>query len=334
MNIDRPSEKYLRTTIKVASAVSSFKNESVTVTVRDEAKTEVQGASVTLTAEQGGFYLFHLPISDNQYLKNDTTIDPALVQKFEDNGISLSAGAVMTNVTIVTDNGNLSYWQIMDSGKIYWFEEDSSTQQLYVYGSRWDAMTLTNANGQVQPKFKAPYTDNENGTRIGISVQASKTGYDPSGIKSVFIVVFPPGAQFISVTIDLKFGDIINEKESTEIAVLVKDQDGNPVDGASLTIAAAPTDLEIEPNTGTSANGGKMEGIVLTAKEVESDTQYTISVIPTKVGSKGVEGSVVLSVIDTTVPPSTPGFDALTVVAALSIAAITYGIIRLRRKKD
>jgi ABC-type transport system substrate-binding protein len=333
MNIKRPSEQYLRTTIKVASAVSSFKNETVTVTVRDQDKSEVSGAGVELSADQGGFYLFQLPLTDNQYLKNGD-VDPALIQKFENKGISMSAGAKMTNVTIVTDTGNLTYWQIKDGAKEYWFEEDSSNQQMYVYGNRWDGLILTNANGQVTPKYKAPYTNNDNGTRIGITVKASKLNYDDSGIKSVFIIVFPPGAQFISVTIDLPFGDLINEGESTEIAIEVKDQDGNSVDGASLTITSTPTDLEIEPKEGTSSNGGKMEGIVLTAPEVSTDTQYIISVRPTKAGSKGVEGSVVLSVIDITAPPSTPGFDALTVVAALSIAAATYGIIRLRRKKD
>jgi hypothetical protein len=334
MNIKRPSEKYLRTTMKVASAVSSFKNETVTVTVRDQDKTVVSDAKVTLSSEQGGFSLFQLPLSDNQYLKNGT-LDSNLRQKFTTNGVTLSPVAEMSLLTVVTDEGNITYWQIPVSvNEYYWFEENSLDQKLYVYGSKWAGHDLTNLNGQVLVRYKAPYTDNVNGTKIGITVKATKDNYDDSGIKSRFIVVFPPGVEFISVTIDLKFGDLINEKESTEIEILVKDQDANAVDGATCNIASIPTNLEIEPKTGVTSNGGKMEGIVVTGPEVTTETQYNIITSPSKEGKKGVNGTVELTVLDTTVDQQTPGFDILTVIAVIAIAAVTYGIIRTRQKKN
>jgi ABC-type transport system substrate-binding protein len=334
MNIKPPSEKYLRTTMTVASAVSSFKNETVTVTVRDQDKTVVSGAYVTISVEQGGFNLFTMAQSFNQYFENTSSIDSNLKQEFTSNGVDLSGTAAMSEETITTDNGNITIWQITDGTKIYWFEEEASSQLIYVYGSVWDALATTNANGQVLPKFKAPYTNNVNGTKIGITVKASMDGYDDSGIKSVIVVIFPPGVDFISVTLDLKFGDLINEKESTVMDILVKDQDGNFVDGATVSITSVPSDLEIEPASGETTNGGKMENIELTAPDVTTETKYTIIATPSKAGTRGVEGPVELTVLDIPPPPSTPGFDILTVIAVISMAAVVYGIVRTRQRKD
>jgi ABC-type transport system substrate-binding protein len=260
MNIKQPSDKFLRTTTTVASAVSSNKTETITVTVRDQDRNVVKDAMVN-------------------------------IEIFE---------------------GNLSY-----QGTFYGLELEK----------------LSNANGQLIVKYKAPYTNNENGTKVEINVWATREGYDDSGIKSSFMTVFPPGVKFLSVTISLNFGDLIDESESTEIEIKVKDQDLNPVDGANLNLSSTPTDLTIEPSSGSTSNGGVMEDIVVTAPKVTTDTQYVIMASPSKGAMKGVNGTVELTILDIPAPPSTPGFDILTVIAVISMAAIVYGVIATRRKK-
>ncbi|MCK5548227.1 MAG: hypothetical protein KAI64_04385, partial [Thermoplasmata archaeon] len=265
MNIRPPTNKFLRTSVTLASAVSSNKTEDVTVTVRDQDKNIVQGAEVTVTVEMG-------------------------------------------NLTFGGTN----------------------------YGDSWTGQT--NINGQIIVKFEAPYIPptEENGTRVGITVQATKTEYDDSGLKTVFILVFPTGVQFLSVTIELKFGDLIDEGTSTEADVKVKDENLQLVDGVTVKLTATPTDLTISPTNGTTANGGLIEGVVLTAPNVDADTKYIIKAAPSKAGTKGVNGTVDLWVLNSPVipPPPVPGFDILTVIAVISIASISYGIFATRKKRS
>jgi len=264
MNIKPPTDKFLRATITVASAVSSNKTETITVTVRDQDRNVVKDASVNVTVEFG----------------------------------NLRVGG--------TD-----------------------------YGRFYDG--LTNLNGQVIVNFVAPYVANENGTKISITIKATKLRYDDSGIKSTFITVFPPGVKFLSVTIILKYGDLIDEMERTEIDVIVKDENLQPIDGAIVNITSFPKGLHIEPSNGTTSNGGKIEGIILTAPNVDCATRYIIKVAISKPGYKSVNGTIELTVFGPCnhYPPPTPHFPLLTLLLLAIIFVVVAAIlIKLQKPKE
>jgi len=265
MNIKRPTNIFLRTTITVASAVSSNNSEPITVTVRDQDGNRVKDAMVNITVDLG-------------------------------------------NLTL---GGN-------------------------DYGNSWEG--LSNINGQVSPNFRAPYikptnVSMVNGTKVSITVKASKGEYDDSALKSVFISVFPVGVPFLSVTIDLTHGDLVNEGESTEIDIRVRDQDQKEVDSTRVTIFATPTDLTIAPNNGTTSNGGKLEGIVLTAPEVDEDTVYTIQASPSKASHKGINGTTDLTVIDVIDDFEPDDFTFIILIAVISIIAASSVVYFLRRRR-
>jgi ABC-type transport system substrate-binding protein len=263
MNIKQPSDQFLRATVTYASAVSSNKTETITVTVRDQARNVVKDSTVNITVELG-------------------------------------------NITVGGTN-----------------HRDS-----------WEG--VSNVNGQVTVTFEAPYVPpgEINGTRIGINVWATKTDYDDSGIKTVWILAFPEDVDFLSVTIDMKFGDIIDYEDSTEVDIIVKNKNLQTVNGVTVTIAATPTDLTVEPSSGTTANGGKLESIVLTAPKVDVDTIYQIKAVPSMAGTQGVEGIAELTVLAPDIKPQQPALDILLIVAVFSVAAISFGIFTTRRKRN
>ncbi|MCK5607353.1 hypothetical protein KAR91_36050, partial [Candidatus Pacearchaeota archaeon] len=263
MNVRSPSDKFLRTTVTVASAVSSNKTETITVTVRDQDRNVVEDAIVSISVDMG----------------------------------NLSVGG--TN-----------------------------------YGLECEI--LTNINGQAIVFFKGPFVTDKNGTRVSITVNAFKPRHDESGPKTIFILVFPSEVHFLSVVIGMKFGDLINGEESTEIDIMVKDQNHEPVDGAFVELITYPKGLILEPTNGTTENGGRLEGVVLTAPRVDSDTVYIIEVCPSKAGYKSVNGTVELIVTkdgNHYPPPPPPPFPLVEVLLlalflAAVVATVMYIIVR------
>jgi len=163
------------------------------------------------------------------------------------------------------------------------------------HGDSWEGHT--NINGQVIVSFLAPYVYNPNGLKVTITLRAFKENYDESGIRSVFITVFPPEVKFLSVTMEFEYGDLINEGEKARVDVTVRDENYLPVDGAHINITTA-LDLEVVPRNGTTSNGGKLENIVITAPDVEYDRVFWIEATPSKLGYKGVSAIVELTVLD------------------------------------
>jgi len=208
-------------------------------------------------------------------------------------------------VTVRDQNRTL----VKDAKVEMWTDMGNFTSGGTDYGQHWEGYTAT--NGQASVDFKAPYVapTNEtirNGTRVSIAFKATKQDYEDSALQSVFIKIFPNVISIISVTPYLPYGNLLYSEENTKLDLIVKEGDLQPVDGATVDLTSTPSGLTINPSTSITANGGKLESIVITAPETTIKEKYIVKIAPTKLGYKGIKGSIEIYVLPRPPPETIP----------------------------
>jgi ABC-type transport system substrate-binding protein len=201
------------------------------------------------------------------------------------------------------------------------------------HGDEWRG--TTDIGGQVLVNFIAPYTLDLNGTRVFITAFAKKDSYDDSKTKNSLISIFPEGVSFLSVSMIMSISDWIYEKMTGRIEVIVKDEKQLFVDNATVHLTSVPSDLEIDPDSGTTSPDGRLSNVELRATDVDKDTIYTIIATPSKTGKKGVEGALELTVLylEEPPPPPTPTLEIVLIVVLLLTAVIIYVILVKKKIK-
>jgi hypothetical protein len=221
----------------------------------------------------------------------------------------------------------------------------------------------TSSTGKLTVTYTAPYSDPYdtdsivNGTQVMINivyatyVSSEYNVYNPAPSRLTLIKVFPEGAEFLSVTLTAD-PDVINPDIGpdgtagfTFADVIVIDQDGAPVEGASVALFSEPDGLIIEPSDQLTDAEGKarfrVTAIDLTDDD-GSEMQYVLKAIaihPTDITIHG-ENSFVISVVDglgwLPPPPRQNGLSpfeiAVTITAVLAAAGTLAYTIRRRRK--
>jgi hypothetical protein len=208
--------------------------------------------------------------------------------------------------------------------------------------TEWNDTTL--ANGQAKVKWTAPYVPSAERNETKVSIQlltATKdidgpTEYDPTPSKAAIIKVMPEGAVFMRMRIDVET-DIIEAGESTPITVTVKDQDGNPVEGAYVETQLAEAGPTITDGVTTNADGVAM--LTFTAPETVAEAKgFGIDIIASHDDFSGsAAGSVEVKVLPWVddgypPPPRSPPYAITAVVVAIVgvIAAAWFGFRRRR----
>ena len=191
------------------------------------------------------------------------------------------AGATESVVATVFDNENqalagatvtLSVGQTADQGEL----------QIGT-GARGKTVTgTTNANGVVRANYYAADATVITGeTQVLILGTANHPSFPDPSSRQVILRVFPPGVSFLSISLDLEFGDRVARGSTLPVRISVADQDGNAVSDAQVRITVSRTGLTPSQSTGTAA---QMASLTFTAESTAPIGDYGVLVNATKTG--------------------------------------------------
>ena len=203
--------------------------------------------------------------------------------------------------------------------------------------------STTLANGQVRVKWKAPYVPGSvNDTKVGIQLlTATKdidgpTEYDPAPSKVAVIKVMPEGAVFLRMRIEVET-EVIDAGESTPITVTVRDQDGNPVEGATIETQLSEAGPSIDGDSVTNSVG--IAVLVFHSPEILPECMdFRVDVFATHSEfSSSASGEFNIAVVAYGIPPleewEFPINIAISVCVISVVALAVAGFLRRKRAK-
>ena len=203
-------------------------------------------------------------------------------------------------------------------------------------GSLAPTTGTTDANGQFTATFTAPtLSSGDTPVTTFISVQANHATYGASKTTTVVVSTFPPGAQFLSISLDTPYGNVVDEGKTTVLDITVVDENGIAADTTDIVLTPSPTATGLLSTTSFTTDATGHQQVTFNAPQVDDDTPYTVSV---EANRQGVEGSsqVVVTVLD--VPPVTQGglptellLLVVGAVVAVGAAGTGYYVVRRRR---
>jgi hypothetical protein len=208
-------------------------------------------------------------------------------------------------------------------------------------GTEWNG--TTGSNGLAKVAWTAPNVpiSAESDTRVTVRlVTATKDlegvyEYDPAPSREAIIVVKPEGSTFLRVRVSVET-NVMSTGEVSGIEVFVRDQNGMPVEGATVTAQPAVAGPTVTNGT-TDVDG--MARLTFTAPEeiVENETYAVEITVAHSSYSDSVAASMEFTVLRPPEPTiSTPtDFSAVEVVAVLAVmAAVVVGAaVAMRRRR-
>ena len=201
---------------------------------------------------------------------------------------------------------------------------------------------ITGASGTAEVTLTLPTVDEL--TDVTITAKAYKAGYIHTE-KSATITVHPLPLPELSVSIEKPQGGIYNvgSENSTTITVTVTSA-GEPVANATVEAILDPsiTGANISLSSPTTNSNGQVT-VTFTAPKTSTDISYTLTAIAHKDGymsssGQGRDSSVQIYVKGaapenpTAKTDQVPGFEAITALAAISLAGAAFEIRRKKRK--
>jgi ABC-type transport system substrate-binding protein len=194
----------------------------------------------------------------------------------------------------------------------------------------------TDLNGQFKVTYQPPtLAKNDTQRTVFIYALATHADYPESRNATITIVVHPPGGKFLSMTVDLLGGDLVEEGRPTLMAVKITDQDENPVYGSSVVISSDPP-AEITPSSGTTDTNGfinSVENIEFIAPAVEEDQDHLITITATLADHEPTDRNFTLTVADHRDNGGDGEFPWLIVGAGIAVAGVVAGIVAFMMMK-
>ncbi|MDO9536970.1 MAG: ABC transporter substrate-binding protein [Thermoplasmata archaeon] len=217
----------------------------------------------------------------------------------------------------------------------------------------------TTSTGKFTTMYTAPYVDPNdqdavrNGTPVIIQIKEARytsadgTEYDPASSRLTLIKVFPVGAEFLSVSLEVD-PDVIDPDIGpdgtlgfTYVEVLVTNQNGDPVSGSSVALSVSPDVPTITPAEQLTDADGKAQ-FKVTADDLPANdgsiVEYALTataIHPTDTSIRGVN-SINLNIVDTLIEDGggggTPFPSFLVVASVFCIASVSYAVIRKIKK--
>lgn len=209
-------------------------------------------------------------------------------------------------------------------------------------GTLSETEVVTDASGTAEVTLTLPSV--EELTDITVNAKAYKAGYIHVE-KSTTITVHPLPLPELSVSVDKPASGIYNvgSENRTTITITVT-SGGEAVSNATVEISLDPsiTGAMVSLSSPTTNSNGQVTA-TFTAPKTSTDISYTLTAIAHKDGYKsssgqGRDSSVQIYVKGaapenpTATTDQVPGFEAITLLAAISLAGVAFGIQRKRRK--
>ena len=198
--------------------------------------------------------------------------EPVTVTVFDDSGGLVSDALVILSVDPGPGSGNLSI--------------GGGPEMKTVSGT-------TDLDGKVYATYHAANV--LSATIVLIQTATAHPAFPDSFARSALILVFPTGAQFLSIWIDLPLGNRVPQGFELPMNVTVEDQDGNTVPDATVDVYVDPPGgLMPNPSSGTAA---QMSTVMLMADPAAGLGDYTVTTVADKVGFAQARSDVVVTVV-------------------------------------
>jgi len=199
---------------------------------------------------------------------------------------------------------------------------------------KYNATTLS--NGQVKVPWTAPYVPPNagNDTKVAISLigatKSSSPGvypYDPAPSKVMVIIVKKEGATFMRMRTAVET-DVIDAGTTAQIIITVRDQNGNPVEGATVEAQASEAGPTIAGDTRTNEDG--MAILVFNAPwTVYEDKNFAVDIVVSHSSFAGsVSGTVGMKVLKSPpiiLPPELEWWRSSSII--IPIVCVAFGFI-------
>ena len=193
----------------------------------------------------------------------------------------------------------------------------------------------TDLNGQFKVTYQPPtLVKNDTQRTMFIYAKATHADYPESRNATITIVVHPPGGKFLSMTVNLLGGDLVEEGRPTLMRVKITDQDENPVYDASVVISSNPP-AEITPSSGTTDTNGFINGvenIEFIAPAVDDDQDHLITITATLADHEPTDRNFTMTVA-AKVTDTGGDFPWLIVGAGIAVAGVVAGIVAFMMMK-
>ncbi|MCK4950143.1 MAG: hypothetical protein KAS60_08660, partial [Thermoplasmata archaeon] len=199
----------------------------------------------------------------------------------------------------------------------------------------------TNINGQLLVNYIAPTVGTE--TEVFVSAQALDFGtYPASSMQFSRVKVQPPGTQFLSVLVEPSFF-ALEEGDAMPIDVMVTDQDGFAVDGASVNLTTIPSGPTLTPDHGTTSDG-TIGTVVFTAPaELAGDLEsqsFDLIVNVTLAGYISALDTKEITVLSPTAggggggtETEVPALDVVATIAVIALVAVSFAVFRGTKRR-
>ncbi|MFQ5911002.1 MAG: hypothetical protein ACE5IJ_09830, partial [Thermoplasmata archaeon] len=180
-------------------------------------------------------------------------------------------------------------------------------------------------------------------TEVYVSSQALDFGeYPASTIQFSRVKVQPPGTQFLSILVEPSFF-ALEEGGTMTIEVIVTDQDGIPVDGATVNLTTQPSGPSLTPVTGTT-DGGTIGTIVFGAPEtlpggVESEP-YELVVTAYLAGYLSADDTKEITILAPSeagggggTRTEVPALDVVATIAVIALVTVSFAVFRGTKRR-
>ena len=190
----------------------------------------------------------------------------------------------------------------------------------------------TTSSGKFTTTFTAPYVDpnnpdTANGTQVIIQIKEARywghdgLEYDPAPSRLTVITVYPGPVPFLCVRMSAD-PDIIDpdvdgngQPGFTYIVVEVTDKNGDPVEGATVSVSVSPAIPTISPSQNTTNADGRAR-FTVTAADEPNDDGSTVEYLVTAYAEYSIgpnirpgDNSMTVSIVDKSPDPPPPSFN-------------------------
>lgn len=184
-------------------------------------------------------------------------------------------------------------------------------------------------NGDFIATYHTPIM-NETADPIRINMTASaRFGDEDTGQVRVAVVIYPPGVPFLSVLPKWTAGDVVETDGTVPLSVEVRDQDGIPLSGATVTVTPEVGGPTVSPPSGQTV-GGEADFLITAPDDIPgSEADYSFVVQASGAGLDSDPTTVVLTIIEPTKGPQDDGTPVELWIAAIAIIAIIAVVVSI-----
>ena len=208
----------------------------------------------------------------------------------------------------------------------------------------------TDVEGKVAAQYHASNVDAE--TQVIIDGTATHPNFPDPTARSTIIRVFPPGAQFLSLRVDMPLGERVTAGSELPLEISVRDQDRAIVSDADVNIAVDPATGELVPDP-ENGQSSTMTNVRLTASDqVDEETPFSVTITADKSTYAPAEKEFAVTVVlpaggwkycddGSRIPVtencpivSTPGLEVLPILGVIGVAALIAGVVAERKRRS